>query len=325
MTQVPSEPPQRGMRRLARLLLTASLAAILVIGVLAVISVLLFNRSNQGNAPQPRTPPISITLSHCSNLSWSWQVDLCTHHQFKDLLQWRKMGEYVFVLERAYLDLNQLVMSYRVFSQATGRQTYAELDTVITTSQGQSFRPSAGSVAPDGPAVVQFTTPPVPKQTQTLQLHVEVNRLRLIGSHLTVAGTPPAPQFTAVPGPVTFDFALEYHGGLVVTPQQTVTVKGLSVTLEQVKISASETIVEGTTQGTFPGYPDGIYTFSLDAAGRSPGGLSPVFGGEGNHFSAVAYDELLGQHGTWTFTISGTIYNPAPSQAGPWVFHFRVP
>src|SRR6266567_102213 len=171
MTQVPSEPPQRGMRRLARLLLTASLAAILVIGVLAVISVLLFNRSNQGNAPQPRTPPISITLSHCSSLSWSWQVDLCTHHQFKDLLQWRKMGEYVFVLERAYLDLNQLVMSYRVFSQATGRQTYAELDTVITTSQGQSFRPSAGSVAPYGPAVVQFTTPPVPQQTQTLELN----------------------------------------------------------------------------------------------------------------------------------------------------------
>jgi len=321
MTQVPSEPPQRGRRRHVRLILAASLAAILVIGILAVMSVLLFNRSSKGNAPQPTPHPISITLSRCSSLPWSWQVDLCTHHQFKDLLQWRKMGEYVFVLERAYVDLNQLVMTYRVFSQATGRQVPAELvypvDTGITTSQGQSFTPSAGSFGPDGAAVVQFNTPPVPGQTQTLQLHVEINRLRIMGQHLT--GTPPAPQVTVVPGPVTFDFALEYHGGLVVTPHQTVTVKGLSVTLERVKISASETILEGTTQGMFPGYPDRLYTFSLDAAGRSPGGLSPEFGGESNPFRAVAYAELLGQHGTWTFEISETRYNQA------WVFHFRVP
>ena len=146
-----------------RLFLTASLAAILVIGVLAVISILLFNRSSQGNEPQPRTPPISITLSRCSSLSWSWQVDLCTHHQFKDLLQWCKMGEYVLVLERAYLDMNQLVMTYRVFSQATGRQVPAELDfpmdTGITTSQGQSFTPSAGSVVPDDPWFVASDDP----------------------------------------------------------------------------------------------------------------------------------------------------------------------
>jgi hypothetical protein len=302
-----------------RQLVAASLAAILIIGVLAVISVLLFNRPSKGNEPQPTTHPISITLSRCSSLPWSWQVDLCTHHQFKDLLQWRKMGEYVLVLERAYVDLNQLVMTYRVFSQSTGRQMFAELDdTVITTPQGQSFTPSAGSSVPDGPAVAQFNTPPVPKQTQTLQLHVQVNRLRIMGSQLTVAGTPPVPQFTAVPGPVTFDFALEYHGGLVVTPHQTVTVKGLSVTLERVKISASETIIEGTTKGTFSGFPDRIYNFSLDAAGRSPGNLTPVFGGESNPFSAVAYDELLGQHGTWTFEISETRSKQA------WVFHFRV-
>src|SRR5712692_1097250 len=106
MTPVPSEPPQRGRGRHVRLLVAVSLAAILIIGVLAVISILLFNRSGRGNEPQPTTPPISITLSRCSSLPWSWQVDLCTHHQFKDLLQWHKMGDYVFVLERAYLDLN---------------------------------------------------------------------------------------------------------------------------------------------------------------------------------------------------------------------------
>jgi hypothetical protein len=322
MTQVPSEHPQRGMGRRTRLFLTASLAAaVLVIGVLVVTSVLLFNRYRTGNEAQQGTHPISITLSNCASQPMPVLVDLCTHHQLKDLLQWRKMGNYVLVLERAYVDLNQLVIMYRVFSQSTGRQTLADLsgaitDTVITTSQGQSFQPSAGASGATGPQVVQFSTPPVPGQTRTLQLHVEVNTLRLESWPLP-GGTPP-PLPTAVHGPVTFDFTLEYHGGLVVTPHQTVTVKALSVTLERVRISPSETTIDGTTKGTGPSSPN--YTFSLDAAGRSPdypafSGFG--FGGDSNTFSIGYYAGLLGQHGTWTFEISGL--------EGSWVFHFIVP
>ncbi len=95
--------------------------------------------------------------------------------------------------------------------------------------------------------------------------------------------------------------------------------KALSLTLERVRISPSETIIEGTTQGLFPGSPD--YTLSLAAAGRNPGDLStePTFEGE-SPFSAFTYEELLGQHGTWTLEISY-----ASGQEGPWVFHFTVP
>ncbi len=316
MTQVPSEPPQRGRGRHTRMFLVASLAsAVLVIGVLVVTSVLLFNRQSKGNAPQPTTPPISITLSRCSSLPWSWQVDLCTQHQFRDLLQWRRMGKYVLVLERAYIDLNQLVMTYHVFSQSTGREMLATLDTVITTSQGQTFMPSFVGWMSGGPQVAQFNTTPLPAQTQPLQLHVEVNSLFIRPQ----PGIAPAPHLTAVPGPVTFDVTLEYHGGLVVTPHQTVVVKALTVTLERVRIAPSETIIEGTTTGTFPHSPD--YTLSLDAAGHSPSSLStePEFEGD-SPFSAFTYNRLLGQHGTWTFEIS---YNAG--REGPWVFHFRVP
>lgn len=102
------------------------------------------------------------------------------------------------------------------------------------------------------------------------------------------------------------------------TPHQTVTVKALSVTLERVRISPSETTIDGTTKGTRTSSLD--YTFSLDAAGRSPdypafSGFG--FGGDSNPFSIGYYDGLLGQHGTWTFEISGL--------EGPWVFHFRAP
>ena len=317
MTQGPSEPPQRGRGRHVRLLLVASLAvAVLVLGALVVTSVLIFSKHRTGNERQPGTTPISITLSRCSSLPWPVLVDLCTHHQFKDLLQWRTIGGYVFVLERAYVDLNQLVIAYRVFSQSTGQQTLADLDAVITTSQGQSFQFYAEAFSNGGPQVFQARTPPVPAQTRALQFHDEVNNLVL--EDLSRAGTPPAPQRTAVHGPVTFNFTLEYHGGLVVTPHQTVTVNARSVTLERVRISPSETILEGTTKGPVPSAS--YDTFTLNAAGRStdsPASSGFGFGGESTPFS-IEYDEgLLGQHGTWTFEISGL--------EGYWMFHFSVP
>jgi hypothetical protein len=315
MTQVPSEPPQGGRRRQTRLFLTVSLAAaILIIGVVIVTSVLLFNRYRTANQAHQGTHPIRATLSSCAALPWPVFVDLCTHHQFKDLLQRRTMGDYVLVVERAYLDMNQLVMSYRVFSQATGQQTLADLEAVITTSQGQSLQYYAGAWKNGGPQVFQARTPPVPAQTRALQFHVEVDRFRL--EDLAHLGTAPASQIIAVPRPVSFDFTLEYHGGLVVTPRQTVTVQALSVTLERVRISPSETILEGTTKGTGPSSP-GNDTFTLNAAGRSPdfpASSNFGFGGESTPFSVEYEDGLLGQHGTWTFEI-----------AGSWEFHFSVP
>jgi len=104
-----------------------------------------------------------------------------------------------------------------------------------------------------------------------------------------------------------------------VTPHQTVTVNALSVTLERVRISPSETILEGTTKGTVPSSPQA--TFTLNAAGHSPDSLASAsfgFGGESTPFSAEYYDGLLGQHGKWTFDISG------PGE-GSWEFRFSVP
>ncbi len=317
MTPIPGEPPQRGMRRHTRLVRATSLAAaMLIIGVLIVVSVLHFNRQGTGNTAPSGTPPISITLSRCASLPRAGLVDLCAHQQFTDLLQWRKMGEYVLVLERAYVDMNQLVITYRVFSQSSGQETFAPLYAVITTSHGQSFLPSAGAWASGGPQVAQFSTPPLPAQTRMLQLHIEVK-------DLYIEGLPPAPQRTAVPGPVTFDLMLEYHGGLTVTPHQTVTVKGISVTLERVRISPSETIIDATTQGAFPNTLSDTYTFSLDAAGRSSG-LTPEgwggFGADRRPFTAVTYDGLFEQQGTWTFEL-----RPEAGTQGPWVVHFTVP
>ena len=319
MTPLPSEPPQRRKRQHARLFLTASVAgAVLVIGALVVISALLFSRQAVGNKPQPEPTPISITLSSCASQPMPVLVDLCTHHQLTDLLQSRKMGNYVIVLERAYLDMNQFLMTYHVFSESTGRQVPADpLDLFVTTSQGLSFGPSGGETPAAGPSVVQFSTPELTTHTRALQFQVEVRALHFAILKLPPPGTPP-PQSTVVHASATFDFTLQYHGGLVVTPHQTVTVNASSATLERVLISPTETILEGTTKGAFPSSPD--YTFSLNAAGRNVSHAFSSFGGDGNPFRIGYDDGLLGQYGTWTFEIS-----LMPATDGPWVFHFRVP
>ena len=318
MVPIPGEFPQKGRWRHARLILAASLAAAsLIIGILVVAPLLFFTRQSKGNGPSSGTHPINITLSPCASLPRPALVGLCTQQQLKDLLQQRKMGAYVLVLERGYLDMNQLVLSYHVFSQSSGQETLAQLDAVITTSQGQSFRPYASAWVSGGPQVDQFSTPPLPAQTQTLQLHVEVKAFRA----LPPAGPSTSPPQAVVPGPVTFDFALEYHHGLVVTPHQTVTQQALSVMLEQVRISPSETILEGTTQGTGPSSPND-YTFSLNAAGRSPdfpASSNFGFGGESTPFSVVYDEGLFRQQGTWTFEIA------IGGLGRSWMFHFMVP
>lgn len=289
-----------------------------MVSALIITSTLLFSRYRVENKPQSGAIPINLTLSSCASQPMPVLVDLCTHHQLTDLLQSRKIDRYVLVVERAYLDMNQLLVTYRVFSPSTGRQTPTDLtDALVTTSEGLTLKMSAEDSAATGPAVVQFSTTSVPAHTHTLQLRLEVKALDFPFLKLPPPGTP-LPQPSVVHGVATFAFTVPYHGGLVVTPHQTVTMNGSSVTLERVLISPSETIVEGTTRGRLPDSPD--YTFLLNAAGRSSSPAFSGFGGDSSPFSIGYDDGLLGQHGIWTFEIS-----LAPGTAGPWVFHFRVP
>lgn len=261
--------------------------------------------------------PISSTPSRCTSQPLPVLVDLCTHHQLTDLLQLRPLGMYVIELERAYLDMNQLLITYRVLSQSSGQQTPALVaNALVTASQGLSFPLSGGIGQAQGPDVAQFSMSALPANIHTLHFQVEVKALRIAPQHLPLEGTP-LPQPTVVRGSTTFDFTLSSHGGLVVTPHQMVTIGGNSVTLERVSISASQTIVEGTTQVKASISLD--YTFLLRAAGRNASPTSSGFGNNGP-FLLVYNDGLLAQHGAWTFEITAI-----PGLAGPWTFHFNVP
>jgi hypothetical protein len=297
--------------------LTTLAAAVLVAILLGSFALALQRQGTHGGSGQAGVTPISSTLSRCASQPFPVLVDLCTHRQLTDLRQSRTIGTYVIELERAYLDMNQLLIIYRVFPQSPGRQIPASLtDALATTSQGLAFQFSGGAGSANGLNVVQFSTPALPASTRILHFQVEVKALRTILQHPPLEGIPPS-QPTVVRGSATFDFSLSYHAGLVVTPHQTVTVNGGSVTLEHVLISPSQTIVEGTTHGKVPTSMD--YTFLLQAAGRNASPASSGFGSNGP-FLIVYNDGLLGQHGTWTFKITAI-----SGQAGPWTFHFNVP
>ncbi|MDQ2904004.1 MAG: hypothetical protein M3Y81_10660 [Chloroflexota bacterium] len=308
----PLLPRHIRMRPHARLLRAVSLVAVLLIILSFLIgtSVLLLNRSRTAGTVQPTLPVPPMTLSRCADQPMPVLVDLCIRHQFKDILQWGRIGKYIFVLERAYLDMNQLVIEYRVLSQSSGQQTFT--DAVISvTSQGQTFEEVAGNGGETGPRASLFSLPLVPKNTQPLQIHAIVSAIHPL---------PGAPGSSPPPiehGLITFDFTLAYHGGLVVTPHQTITANGFSITLERVAISPSETIIDGTTKGSFSGSSD--IDFSLDAAGRRSSPAFLAFGGDSQPFNVIFYDALSGQHGTWTLQIS------EPNTSESWVFHFRVP
>jgi len=297
--------------------LTTLAAAVLVAVLLGSFALALQRQGAHGGSGHPGVTPISSTLSRCVSQPFPVLVDLCTHRQLTDLRQSRTIGTYVIELERAYLDMNQLLIIYRVFPQSPGRQLPASLtDALATTSQGLAFPLSGGAGSANGLNVMQFSTPALPASTHILHVQVEVKALRTILQHPPLGGTPP-PQLTVVRGSATFDFTLSFHDGPVVTPHHTVTVNGGSVTLEHVLISPSQTIVEGTTNGNIPTSTD--YTFVLQAAGRNARPTSSGFGSNGP-FLIVYNDGLLGQHGPWTFEITAV-----PGQAGPWTFHFNVP
>jgi len=307
----PLLPRHIRMRPHARLLRAVSLVAVLLIILSFLIgtSALLLNRSHIGGAPQPTLPVPTMTLSRCADQPMPVLVDLCVRHQFKDILQWGRIGKYIFVLERAYLDMNQLVIEYRVLSQSSGQQILTEA-IISVTSQGQTFEEVAGNGGETGPRASLFSLPLVPKNTQPLQIHAIVSAIHPLPG---APGSPPPIEH----GLITFDFTLAYHGGLVVTPHQTITANGFSITLERVAISPSETIIDGTTKGSFSGSSD--IDFSLDAAGRRSSPAFLAFGGDSQPFNVIFYDALSGQHGTWTLQIS------EPNTSESWVFHFRVP
>ncbi len=272
-------------------------------------------------------------------------------------------------LQRVYADANRVVVGLTVIGPEG--QRYDPRRVTLTDANGVVFPLATGWGATGRSDIPGFDIDVLPGQgvyvmgfdttieegapaALSLRLVVEVERFALplgaISPFLTSARPPaeptgaagaevevaPTPEEGAVVGPFTFDFDVAFNAGHTVEVQQVVESAGVSVKLERVVVTPSET--RATLCFEPPAGSNTVWTLiaALDVGnGQSlfGGVVKPVNGGREEDCHCVIFPyALAGRSGLWTLTVSelvGTDLAKRPSEdvrlAGPWVFRFRLP
>jgi hypothetical protein len=269
-------------------------------------------------------------------------------------------------LERAYADANRVVIGFTV-SGPEG-QRYDPYRVTLTSAEGTVFPLTTGMGATgqsdvlgvdlpagEGAYVMSFDAavegePPA----LDLRLAVRVERTTLppdaTSPFLTSARPPaeppdsavveleplPTPDEGAIVGPFTFDFSVPFNPGHSVEVQQTAEAAGVTVRLERVVVTPSETRAILCFEP--PAGADTVWTLIAalnvgDGRNLFGGVVDPIgeAGKEDCHRVIYPYS-LADRPGLWTLTVTelvGTDLSKQPSEdirlAGPWVFRFRVP
>lgn len=129
---------------------------------------------------------------------------------------------------------------------------------------------------------------------------------------------------TTSPGQVTFTFSLPVHMTQVITPHQTVTSNGNSITLNRVSIGATSTTMSlSATQ-----LPLHVYQYTGLHCTLQISDTESISVGESVHnvngknspvsFELTVLSNLTSRHGSWTLTVKSA------DKSQSWVFHFTV-
>lgn len=247
-------------------------------------------------------------------------------------------GGYTVTLQRAYADVNRIVVGYTVRARDgrpfNGFLQEAFLKDSLKDGTGHVLPPLGGGTFVEGGAVLDnFDASSIPGMPKDLTL-----QLTIPGPQVLKEGRWVAPE-VGRSLPATFHFSVPLHGGRVADLHQTVSAGGMAVTLEQAVISPSEAR---------------FYLRGLDGTGIEP--HLTVDGWDSNKVKLVGWEStptytsasqilrgvwetntrlvvcdfpaaLMDKHGEWTLSIKA---GPATADGrrvtgGPWVFHFVVP
>lgn len=254
-------------------------------------------------------------------------------------------------LERAYADVNRILVAYTIQVPAGFAESSSGLDRKIslTDAQGLTF-PVIDAQGLDGNSVggavpnlteqshliadlVTFDAESLAPGTTDLTLRLTLPDVR------AKAENPSASELKA--GSFGFTFNLPVAPGRVVTVNQTLVASGVPVTLERVVITPSET----RAYLRFPasaGIIDSewIADAHISGVGWDSRQLPAAFSGlmtlgdsfmnsRGEHVETFSGD-FQSRHGEWTFTVdalSGVVPTATNTQAqvdGPWTFRFSL-
>jgi hypothetical protein len=253
----------------------------------------------------------------------------------------RSVDGYSVVLERAYLDPNQLVLAFSVANGGSVGPLVVRAD--VVDSEGRHYLDFSGADVTDerigSGSVMAFDVPP--GVTGTVHLTVSVPFL------YTLQTVPPA----VVPSkPLTYTFDLTVRPAQTVTVDQPLKVHGRSVSLRWIRFSA--TAVRLRLDADLSGLvSDAHPTWMLDASLQRPDGsteqlsamaLPPEWTGQPKqgiqdiidamNGSVTIYQAMSGTDnptGTWTVTVHRLIgfdgKGGTTEVKGPWVFRVNVP
>jgi hypothetical protein len=253
----------------------------------------------------------------------------------------RSVDGYSVVLERAYLDPNQLVLAFSVDAAGSSGPIVARAD--VVDSEGRHYLDFAGAdvtgEAVGSGSVMAFDVPP--GVTGTVHLTVSVPFFYTLRTH--------APE--VVPSqPLIYTFDLHVQPAQTVTVDQTLQVDGRSVRLRWLRFSGTavrlrlDADLSGIATHTYPNW-------MLDASLQRPDGsteqlswsaLPPEWTGQPKQGIVDMVDAMNGRvtiyqatsgmddpTGTWTVIVHRLVGSDGKGGTtevpGPWVFRVKVP
>ncbi|HET8844638.1 MAG TPA: hypothetical protein VFN35_24420, partial [Ktedonobacteraceae bacterium] len=171
-------------------------------------------------------------------------VQLCQKNQLVDINQSQRMGDYTIILQRAYVDANQLLFEYKVLQNSTGKFVFLSpmhLDVTLQGAQGPiAFGNATGTShlaelasTPDVPTVISvFNRGVFPQNLQAFDLLITLHDFGL-GSQEDMA------HLRLVKGTASFHFSLPFHTGNILNLDDSVKENGVTLTLFRAIITPS--------------------------------------------------------------------------------------
>ncbi|MER3544403.1 MAG: hypothetical protein C4311_07310 [Chloroflexota bacterium] len=306
---------------------------------------------------------VAPVVSRVFQITSGWQHVEETHLAQEVHLS-QTIGDWTVTLERVYADANQILVGYTVSGPPEANPNQARV--TLRDDQSRSFPEMAGAGVAGASELLGIQLPPgqgayvsafdasaIQGQPAKLNLHLEIGLRRLV----PVGDAPAMPLPTAPPtstvvlapamqyqeeplaGPFTFDFSVPFIPGRVALVQESVRVAGVTVRLDRVVVTPSETRAilcfdppQGKSEHWVPvATLEAGGGLNSDTAVASTGLISGSALERAGCYRYSFLAPLADWQGEWKLTVTELVgMDPTrPGEQtriqGPWAFTFHVP